>query len=201
MWKFCKLSCNYCNNTEQKNDEKVESSMINIDESSEEDEFVNTGQLQRLGRLGPSRLKSLMKTNVDKHDSEPVDDEIKTIESSEEDNLTNSDDESDNQKQKDTDDDYQLNPIENSSMEKDSDENESDLKVVEQDQLNQKESTENFDQNDEVICEDKDRHCVKWANENRCDEKGKSNYNLLAQVIQLDHDKFTLELKNTGTLT
>ena len=68
---------------------------------------------------------------------------------------------------------------------------ESDLNVVEQDKLDQKESTENFDQNDEVICEDKCKNCVKWANENRCNEKGKSIYNLFTQNIQLDYGNFS----------
>ena len=49
MWKFCKLSCKYCNNTEQKSDENTETPMINIDESSEEGEsamFKKTGPLK-----------------------------------------------------------------------------------------------------------------------------------------------------------
>ena len=178
MWKFCKLSCNYCNSTDQKNDENTENSMMNNDESSEEYRFRNTGKLQRLGRSN-----SFIESDVDKHDSEVVDNETKTFESSKEGNLSNSNGESESEQQKDTDDDYQLKPIENNSMENNSDENESDLKVVGQDQLDQKENTENFDQNDKVICEDKSKNCVKWANENRCNEKGKSIYNLLAQVI------------------
>ena len=132
MWKFCKLSCNYCNNTNQENDENTAKPLIDIDESSEEDKFSNTGLRHRLGRSNPIE-------------------------------------------------------IEKSSMENSFDENESDLKVVEQDQ----ESNENFDQNDEVICEDKDKHCVKWANENRCDEKGKSIYKLVSYVIQLDYGNFS----------
>ena len=184
MWKFCKMSCNYCNSSNQRNDENREKPMKSVDESSEEDELANTGLLL-------SRSNSLTETNVDKNDSEFDSDGSKTIDSSEEGNLTNSDDESDNEQQKDTGDNYEPYQIENSSMENNSDENESDQKVVEQDQLNQKESTEYFDQNDEVICEDKDRHCVKWANENRCDEKGKSIYNLLTQVIQPDYCNFS----------
>ena len=49
MWKFCKLSCKYCNNSDQKSDENTEKPMIDIDESSEEGEsalFTKTGPLK-----------------------------------------------------------------------------------------------------------------------------------------------------------
>ena len=104
MWKFCKMSCNYCNTSNQKNDENREKPMKSADESSEEDELANTGLLL-------SRSNSLRETNVDKNDSEFDSDGIKTIDNSQEGNLTNSDDKSDYEGKKDSGVRYQFNPM------------------------------------------------------------------------------------------
>ena len=193
MQKNCRLSCQFCNNKKQ-NDVKtirrpkfrvastdfkqIQVGEKNSMENSDDESYSNHQA------IGQNYIEeSSLKNYFDENDSDQsFSEEIEENNSMEDYYDENDSDQRDGEEIE-----------ENSSMENYFDENDSDQSDEEHKHIEerQEKSDENSEKNDEVICEDKSRNCAKWANENRCHEKGKGICNSLPQVI---HDRYSIDI-------